>query len=405
VLIYVNHGYIDDFTGKGAFERELVTALRERVAAEPGTALEVFIAGRAEARSQKSDLPSDTLSVVLDKRRPIGYVAHQIRLVWALLPALVRHWRDDVTIYSRYSVSSIAPVALATLFGRRLVMRTGPALKNLEIYQKHPGPLSLLAIRLSFWWNCRKASAIIVVTRQIQRYVEGVHPFTRGKTRVIPNGVNLDHFPLCLRDRTRWGLNEHGLVLGFVGTLYIDHGLDVVIRALANIQAETGSTPQLLVVGDGPCRAEWAALAESSGVGNRVVFAGQRPHHEIASALAACDVLLAPFTRRTFEVTGSSAMKLFEYLACDKPVLASRAEDHQFLAESGVGWLVEPEDVDAWAAAIRARMHEPTAGLGGRGRQLAERSYSFRTIAERVWSTCFGPTTSPVATRLVEAHD
>jgi glycosyltransferase involved in cell wall biosynthesis len=210
---------------------------------------------------------------------------------------------------------------------------------------------------------------------------------------------------LCPRDRARWGLDEQGLVLGFVGILFVDHGVDVVIRALAKIRAETGSAPQLLIVGDGPCRAEWQKLAEISGVADRVVFAGQRPHHEVASAIAACDVMLAPFTRRTFEVTGSSAMKLFEYLACDKPVLASRAEDHQFLAESGVGWLVEPENVDAWTAAIQARLHEPTISLAGRGRQLAESSYSFRQIADRVWSVCFGPSANTVTRRLAEAHD
>ena len=402
VLLYVNHVYADDLSGRGTFERELVAALREHVRRQDGARLEVFTARRP---GDDTTAAADTTRLLLDKSRTTGHLAHQVRLGWALLRALLRHWRDDVTIYARYSVTSIAPVALATLFRRRLVMRTGPALKNLAIYDKHPSPAAYLAIRLGYWWNCRKASAIIVVTPQIQRYVESLYPFTRGKTMIVPNGVNVERFPVCPPDRARWGLAEEGLVLGFVGSVYVDQGLDTVIRALAGIQRETGAAPQLLVVGDGPCREPWAALARRLGLASRVVFAGQRPYEDIASAIAACDIMLAPFTRRSFAVTGSSALKLFEYLACDKPVLASRGADHQFLADAGVGWLVEPEDVQAWIAAIRARMEAPVAGLGGRGRRLVEQRYSYRAIAERVWRACFAgePTRAAPFGTVVEA--
>jgi glycosyltransferase involved in cell wall biosynthesis len=404
VLVYVNHVYADDLSGRGTFERELVAALRKHVRRQDGARLELFTARRP---GDDTTTTADTARLLLDKSRATGHMAHQVRLGWALLRALVRHRRDDVTIYARYSVTSIAPVALATLFGRRFVMRTGPALKNLAIYDKHPSPAAYLAIRLSYWWNCRKASAIIVVTPQIQRYVESLYAFTRGKTMIVPNGVNVERFPVCPPDRARWGLAEEGLVLGFVGSVYVDQGLDTVIHALAGIQRETGSAPQLLVVGDGPCRGPWAALARQLGVESRVVFAGQRPYDDIASAIAACDIMLAPFTRRSFAVTGSSALKLFEYFACDKPVLASRGEDHQFLADAGVGWLVEPEDVEAWISAIRARMDAPAYGLGGRGRRLVEQRYSYQAIAERVWRACFAgePTSALRRDERIDAID
>jgi glycosyltransferase involved in cell wall biosynthesis len=216
-----------------------------------------------------------------------------------------------------------------------------------------------------------------------------------NKTVVVPNGANIDHFRPFPGDRARWGLSPGGLVLGFVGHLFDDQGLDTVVRALGKIQKESGNAPQMLVVGEGPALRAWQRLADDLGLGSRVVFAGKRPFSEIPSAINTCDIMLAPFTRRMFALSGSSALKVFEYLACDKPVLATRAPDHEFLREAGVGWLVEPDNVAAWADAIRERMADPAFTLRGRARRLAEEHFSFTRVAERIWSACFLPAPAP----------
>jgi glycosyltransferase involved in cell wall biosynthesis len=119
------------------------------------------------------------------------------------------------------------------------------------------------------------------------------------------------------------------------------------------------------------------------------VFAGEQPYAAVSSAIAACNVMLAPFSRHAIETTGSSSLKLFEYLACDKPVIATRAPDHEFLNAQGVGWLVDPEDVDAWVRAIQERMGAPICDLGDRGRRLVREQYSYELVADRIWSACF----------------
>jgi glycosyltransferase involved in cell wall biosynthesis len=124
------------------------------------------------------------------------------------------------------------------------------------------------------------------------------------------------------------------------------------------------------------------------------VFSGEQPYAAVGSAIAACDVMLAPFTRHAIETTGSSALKLFEYLACDKPVIATRAPDHEFLTAQGVGWLVDAEDVDAWVGAIQERMRAPICDLEDRGRQLVREQYSYELVADRIWSACFNWETS-----------
>lgn len=388
VLVYVNQVYADDYTGQGTFERELISALRDRVRHEDGALLRVFTVRRPGA-GDPHPASGTTTTLLLDKSRPLGYLMHQLRLLLALARTLLQYRRDEVTVFVRYAPSSFAAVALATALRRRLVLRTGPALRDLNPYGKHLSRWMYALVRLGFRWNCRAAVRIVVVTEQARRSISASFGFVYDKAVVIPNGAAVERFPERPRNRAAWGLKEDAFVLGFVGFLYEEQGLDTVLRAMARIERETGLAPQLLVVGDGPCAERWKILARELGVASRVVFSGQQPHPAIGSAIAACDVMLAPFTRRAIETTGSSALKLFEYLACDKPVLAVRAPDHQFLADWDVGWLVEPEDVDAWATAIQARMRAPAPDLGGRGRWLVHEHYSFEQVAERVWSTCF----------------
>jgi glycosyltransferase involved in cell wall biosynthesis len=310
-------------------------------------------------------------------------------LIVALGRALVRYRNDRVTVYARYSPSSIAPVLLSTLFRRRLVIRAGPALHDTATLNKHGGRWLWRLVWLGFGWNCWKANPLVVVAEQTKRTIAGWYPFVAKKTVIVPNGANTEHFRPLPADRARWGLSPGELVLGFAGHLLDYQGVDTVLRALGKIQTESGDAPQMLVVGGGPNLRAWQKLAEDLGLGSRVVFAGDRPFSEIPSAINACDVMLAPFTRQKFAVAGSSALKVFEYLACDKPVLASSAPDHEFLREAGVGWLAEPDDVAAWAEAIRERMADPDFSLGGRGRRLAEERFSFTRVAERIWTACF----------------
>jgi glycosyltransferase involved in cell wall biosynthesis len=403
VLLYVNQVYPDDYTGQGTFERELIATLRRRVRQQHCGRLRIFTVRRPGERAQADQSVSDVVALPLDKSRRHSYLVHQLRLFVALGRAVLQHLGDDVTIYARYAPSSIAPVALATLLRRRLVLRTGPALRDRTTFGDNPGPLMYLAVRLGFWWNCRIAETIVVVTTQTRRSIAASFPFVNDKTVVIPNGANTEHFAPRSPQRAHWGLSEDRPVLGFVGHVYEDSGLDTVIRALSRVQDETGSAPQLLVVGDGPCLSACKALAREVGVDSRVMFAGQRPYAEMPSAIAACDIMLAPFTRRAFELSGSSSLKLFEYLACDKPILAARAPDHQFLADSGVGYLVEPEDVEAWSTAIRHRMDTPDTDLHGRGRRLVEAQHSFGQVADRIWGACFVPATAnkPTSTRRI----
>src|SRR5260370_39446268 len=124
VLVHVNQVYADDYTGQGTFERELISALQDRVRREDGALLRVFTVRRPGA-GDPHPASSTTTTLLLDKSRPLGYLMHQLRLLPALARTLLQYRRDEVTVFVRYAPSSFVAVAPATALRRPLLLRNG----------------------------------------------------------------------------------------------------------------------------------------------------------------------------------------------------------------------------------------------------------------------------------------
>jgi glycosyltransferase involved in cell wall biosynthesis len=107
---------------------------------------------------------------------------------------------------------------------------------------------------------------------------------------VVPSGIRLELFPFR---GPRPGAAEDYRVL-FVGRLVPYKGLDLAIQAVAALAGEGAGAPTLTVIGDGPARAEYEALAQSLGVAERVEFRGERPRPAVLAALREADVLVLP---------------------------------------------------------------------------------------------------------------
>ena len=104
----------------------------------------------------------------------------------------------------------------------------------------------------------------------------------------------------------------------------------------------------LLVVGDGPARAAIEAKAASAGVMDRVHITGPVKRAEMPDYIAAFDIALQPAA-----TSYASPMKVFEYLAMGKPVVACRQENLTEILTEGVTGLFfapgEPRDLSTVA--------------------------------------------------------
>lgn len=167
----------------------------------------------------------------------------------------------------------------------------------------------------------------------------GLQDFYREKlrrdtepSRVIPSGVDLELF--APRDptpaRERYTIPAGDIVLGYVGAISRERELDFAIRALAELE-EGDRTYRLMFIGDGDDRKRLEGVADSLGVGDRVVFTGRVEYELVPELISAFDFGLCHlpdvlFFRRSFP------MKVLEYVACGTPVIASRIRAHEDIA-------------------------------------------------------------------------
>ncbi len=123
-------------------------------------------------------------------------------------------------------------------------------------------------------------------------------------------------------------------LLVYVGSFKKWHGLDLLVQAL--LQPALHSTCALLV-GDGPLREGLQRRAEELGIAGRVHFTGAVPYTCVPGYVAAADICIAPFDPHSHRPSGEGfvldPLKVFEYLAMEKPTVTIKSENIEALFE------------------------------------------------------------------------
>lgn len=167
-----------------------------------------------------------------------------------------------------------------------------------------------------------QAACVLAVTQVLADLLRALAALPDDKIVVVHNGTDPD----AIRQaetyrgsiRAELGLAEDRLVIGAVGFFREWHGIDQMLRAFAAVR---GASPRasVLLVGDGPASTGLRQLANELGVAGEVVFTGAVPHDRIPQYLAAIDVAVIPRA-----VQYASPLKLFEYMAAGKAIVAPR---------------------------------------------------------------------------------
>lgn len=194
----------------------------------------------------------------------------------------------------------------------------------------------------SIW---RAADAALAVSA-----VVGEHLLAAGlaedKIHIIHNGACGDFLRERNGDavRARYGL-EGKIVLGFAGFLRDWHGAHRAVNFMAE---QNRSDLHLLFVGDGPAREGLDKLATARGVEERITITGVVQRDAAPDYMAAFDIALQPAA-----TAYASPLKLFEYMALAKPILApSQANIREILAHGEDSFLFDAEAPDAFDKAL-----------------------------------------------------
>ncbi|HWK42256.1 MAG TPA: glycosyltransferase family 1 protein [Croceibacterium sp.] len=189
-------------------------------------------------------------------------------------------------------------------------------------------------------------------------------------------GVDREIFDPSRRDmawRRSLGFADDDLVIGFLGRVVMEKGLDVFADTMELLR-QRGVPHKVLVIGKGPARDRFAERVPEA------CFTGMLTGQELGRAVASMDVLLNPSVTETF---GNVTL---EAMASGVPVLAARATGtNSLVIEGKTGLLVEPSDISGFADAIGRYATDPALRLahGAAGEQRS-RDYSWDAINHAV---------------------
>ena len=190
------------------------------------------------------------------------------------------------------------------------------------------------------------------------------------KIRVVANGIESDRFP-------ERHYSERPKRIAMVACLREGKRVDVLIDAAPRI-LERHPGAEFLIVGDGPCREQLAALAQTTRVADRFQFVGHRD--DVPALLAGADLFVLPSESEAFPNA------IIEAMASGLPVVATSVGGIPELVTEGVtGRLVPPGDANAIADALIELLDAPerAASFGRAGRQTIEQTYSFDRMVEQ----------------------
>lgn len=193
-------------------------------------------------------------------------------------------------------------------------------------------------------YNIQNADACITVSNKLADYFQS-HGVTRERMHVISNGADLSKFNPNLSGaevRAKYGLRD-AIVIGFIGSFHYWHGVDNLITLIKAAMAANASVKFLMVGDGGALKPQLQKFVAENNLTQRVILTGHVAHDEVGKHVAAMDIVLAPYP--PLEFFYYSPVKIYEYMACGKPVLSSRLGQIQEIITEGVnGFLSNPGD-------------------------------------------------------------
>jgi glycosyltransferase involved in cell wall biosynthesis len=258
-------------------------------------------------------------------------------------------------VYQRYSLNNLAGLIVAWRCRVPLILEANAS----EVQWRQEwsslrfAGLSAACERLLL----RKADRVLVVSNNARRHLidAGADP---ERVRMIPNGVDPARFASA--DPCDLGFDAGSYVIAFCGLFYRWHGVVTLAQAFIRLR-DTHPEARLLLIGQGEEEARVKTILRAAGAEADCLLPGMVAREEVPRYLAAADVLVSPHADlRNFI---GSPIKIFEYMASGKPIVASRlAQLAEILTDEETALLVAPGDSTALAAALERLMNDPDLG-------------------------------------------
>ena len=229
------------------------------------------------------------------------------------------------------------------------------------------------------------SNKIVVLSEWSKKRLNEIGGIPLSKVVVLPSGTDTDLFRPLEKDACcqKVGLDPSFFYIGFVGTFFVHQGIDVLIDA-APVVLEKFPNVRFLLVGDGPMMDAWKNKVNQKGLRDFFVFTGQVPYTEVPGYVGAMDICIAPHLRDSNQ---GSPVKIFDYMACGRPIVASDIEVvREIIGNSGCALLVSPEDTDDLAREIILLFQDETKRMemAKKGRKWVKVNFDRKKLAEKL---------------------
>lgn len=379
--------------GSSVHVREFVRALRER-----GNQVEIVVARLGEGDKLGYDIPVWELTPeemalrVASTTRSMGdrenlphefYCLQMNSSLRRKLKGLLKRQKWDV-IYERYSLWSFVGAQLAQNWGIPYLLEVNsPLPMEQEVYRGMDLSVLAHAIEKELF---TAADGVFAVSEELRRYAID-RGASRQRTFVIPNGVDPRVFDPDIDGgyvREKLNIGKDDFVVGFVGSIKPWHGIDILVDAFRELSL-TRLNWRLLIVGDGPLRDWTQKYLKKNCLEDRAVLAGKVPHHLVPTYIASMDVTVAPYP--PMDDFYFSPLKIFEYAAMAKPIVASaQGQPSDVIENHETGLLYAPGDRKGLmdCLTLLSRNKELRLELGQRARKMVLERHSWDGKVKRV---------------------
>lgn len=294
--------------------------------------------------------------------------------------------RRPTVIYYRES-SSLVPFFISKLLSVPLLIEVnGWVLAELEEYGY--SKFKLMLFRLFQELNYRNATLLVPVSEGLKKLIIKHYRIPSNKIFAVNNGTNPEKYKPIPVDYARktTGLNKNDQIIGFIGGCYPHHGVQHLINAAPGILSELPQV-KFVVAGDGAMLESWKALAEKRRVDKNFFFLGNVPFEMAPYYINSYDICVAPWDIELVGNVGLSPMKLYDYMACGKPIVSSNIFGvKEILDSNNAGITVDVKNPKQFARVLIDLLNSPEKckTIGENALKTVRSNYTWEQTSRKV---------------------
>lgn len=301
-----------------------------------------------------------------------------LKALWKIL--LVKRKPDVILVRIMWS---FLPMILGKVFSIPVVLEVND--NPYRAYSSINNALKRKIVHRIDRMTYRQSDFILPATKKIAHDLSRIDNVPLSSMSVLPSGSNSHFFrpldkSLCCR---KLSFDPSLIYIGFLGSFFYYQGIDILIDS-APLIVKNNPDVFFLLVGDGPERPALEGMASKMNIYNHFIFTGHVPYAQAPWFCNVMDICVAPLRREAGE---SSAVKIYDYFACGKPVILSDIENSgKNFGNSMAAVLVNPEDPADLARAAVHLLSDPVKRqmMGKNGRSYILSGFDRKMLAERM---------------------